>query len=99
MTLEELKLHLRITHSMEDGILSIYKDFAEAEIKDSVSTSPYRDESYFQDNKIYDRAVALLTAHYYENRIAYSDVQTYEMNDSTTSAIQKLRGSYPYENE
>jgi uncharacterized phage protein (predicted DNA packaging) len=99
MTLEQLKIHLRITHSMEDDLLSIYKGFAEAEIKDSVSTSPNRDESFFQDNPIYDRAVALLTAHYYENRIAYSDVQTYELSDATTSAIQKLRGSYPYENE
>lgn len=94
MELELLKKHLRVSHSMEDDLIRDYYDFAEAEIRDSVSTSPNRDESFFEDNKIYERAVVMLTAHYFEQRIAYSDVQLSEVNDSVTSAIQKLRGSY-----
>lgn len=99
MELSRLKKHLRVTHSMEDDLIQDYLEFAESEIKDSVSTSSTRDESFFEDNKIYERAVIMLTAHFYENRVAYSDIQLYEVNDSTTSSIQKLRGAYPYENE
>ncbi|OIJ29045.1 head-tail connector protein [Staphylococcus sp. LCT-H4] len=94
MELETLKKHLKVSHSMEDDVIKDYYDWAEAEIKDSVSTSPTRNESFFKDNKIYERACVMLTAHYFEQRIAYSDVQLSEVNDSVTSAIQKLRGSY-----
>lgn len=99
MTLEQLKLHMKVTSSFEDDVIKEYQLWAIDEIKDSVSTSPNRNESFFENNKIFDRAVVLLTTHYYENRVAYSDIQTYEVNDATTSAIQKLRGAYPYENE
>lgn len=99
MELSTLKKHLRIFHNSEDDLILDYLAMAEAEIKDSVSTSINRDESFFENNKVYDRAIIMLTAHYYENRVAYSDVQLYEVNASTTSAIQKLRGSYNYENE
>ncbi len=98
MELSTLKQHLRIFHNSEDDLILMYLGFAEAEIKDSVSTSPTRNESFFEDNVVFNRAVIMLTAHYYENRVAYSDIQTYEVNDSTTSAIQKLRGAY-YEGE
>lgn len=93
-----LKKHLRITHSMDDDLLLEYKTWAEAEIKDSVSTSSTRNELFFEDNNIFNRAVALLTGHYYENRVAYTDVQSFSVDDAVLSAIQKLRGAY-YESE
>ena len=98
MELELLKKHLKIFHASEDELIQEYYEWAEDEIKDSVSTSPTRNESFFEDNKIFERAVVMLTAHYYEQRVAYSDVQSVKVNDSTTSAIQKLRGAY-YEDE
>lgn len=94
MSLDTLKLHLKVSHSFEDDLIQQYYDWAQEEIKDSVSTSPNRNESFFEENKIYERAVVMLTAHYFEQRISYSDVQLSEVNDSVTSSIQKLRGSY-----
>ncbi|WP_204205870.1 head-tail connector protein [Mammaliicoccus sciuri] len=94
MELSKLKLHLRITHSVEDELLEVYKSWAEDEIKDSVSTSNTRNNDFFKNNKHYERAVALLTAFYYENRIAYSDTTQVSIPDGVLSAIQKLRGAY-----
>lgn len=94
MELSTLKLHLRITHSVEDELLDIYKGWAEDEVKDSVSTSPTLNNEFFENNKHYERAVALLTAFYYENRVAYSDTSQVSMPDGVLSAIQKMRGEY-----
>lgn len=94
MELETLKLHLRITHSVEDELLEVYKGWAEDEVKDSVSTSNTRNNEFFKNNKHYQRAVALLTAFYYENRIAYSETSQVSIPDGVLSAIQKLRGEY-----
>ena len=100
MTIEHLKLHLHITHNLEDSLLEVYQGWAESEIKDSVCLDDgQRDEAFFTDNKIFDKAVFLLTAYYYENRFAYSDVQFTATPDGVTGAIQKLRGAYPYESE
>ncbi|WP_239724555.1 head-tail connector protein [Mammaliicoccus sp. A-M4] len=94
MELETLKLHLRITHSGEDELLKEYKSWAEDDIKDSVSTSPTRNDEFFENNSHYKKAVAMLTAFYFENRLAYSDVAQVSMPDSVLSAIQKMRGAY-----
>lgn len=94
MSLDKLKLHLRITHNLEDDLLQEYQAWAEDDIKDSVCTDTNRNESFFEGNKIYDRAVVLMTAYYYENRLAYSDTQLYEMPNGVLNAIQKLRGAY-----
>lgn len=94
MELELLKKHLKIFHDSEDELILEYYEWSKDEIKDSVSTSSTRNESFFEDNKIFERAVVMLTAHFYEQRVAYSDIQSIEVNDSTTSAIQKLRGAY-----
>ncbi|MEB6233837.1 head-tail connector protein [Mammaliicoccus sciuri] len=94
MELSTLKLHLRITHSVEDELLEIYKGWAEDEVKDSVSTSSTRNNEFFENSKHYQRAVALLTAFYYENRVAYSDMSQVSMPDGVLSAIQKMRGEY-----
>ena len=99
MELETLKLHLRITHSVEDELLEVYKGWAEDEVKDSVSTSNTRNNEFFENNKHYQRAVALLTAFYYENRIAYSETTQVSMPDGVLSAIQKLRGAYDEQTE
>lgn len=99
MELDKLKLHMKIFHSIEDELIKEYQEWAEEEIKDSVCTDPNRNEDYFKNNKIYDRAVVLLTTFYYQNRIAYDNEQYYSMPDGVLGAIQKLRGSYHAKNE
>lgn len=98
MDLETLKLHMHVTHGMEDSLITTYQSWAESEIKDSVCADDViRDDEFFKDNKVFERAVFLLTAYYYENRFAYSDVQYRATPSGVTGAIQKLRGAYPYE--
>lgn len=98
MDLETLKLHLRVSHSMEDSLIEMYQEWAESEIKDSVYPDiETRDEEFFKDNKIFEKAVFLLTAFYYESRFAYSDVQYVATPIGVLGSIQKMRGAYPYE--
>lgn len=94
MDLVLLKKHLRVDHSFEDDLIAQYKLWAEEEIKDSVTTEPLRDELFFEANVHFERAVVLLTAFYYENRLAYDDRKLEESPVSVLSAIQKMRGSY-----
>jgi len=94
MELSELKLHLRVDHSFEDPLIQTYKEWAEAEVKDSVSTSFLRNETYFEDNPHFERAVVLLVAYYFENRIANTEKTLYNAPDGVLSAVQKLRAGY-----
>lgn len=98
MDLETLKLHLKVSHSMEDSLIEMYQAIAEEDIKQSVfPDTPTRNEEFFKDNKIFEYAVFLRTASMYENRFEYSDVQLVEVPRGVTNCIQKLRGAYPYE--
>lgn len=95
--LELMKMHLRVDSSFEDPVIRMYIGWAEADIKDSVSTEPFRNESFFDDNKIYDTAVFLQTTFYYENRLGLSERRlnnSLNAPDAVLSAVQKLRGSY-----
>ena len=94
MELEQLKQHIRVDHSFEDDLIFEYKKWAEAEIKDSVSTSGNRNESFFEDNPHYDRAVVLLTSHFFENRLPMVEVVVHNLPYGIMSAIHKLRGGY-----
>lgn len=94
MELQLLKTHLRIDHDFEDDLLLDYLSWAEAEIKDSVTTELLRDESFFVDNPHYKRALVLLVGHYFENRVGYAEKSLAEVPDGILSAVQKLRGSY-----
>nr|WGD57534.1 head-tail connector protein [Bacillus subtilis] len=59
MTLEELKLAMRIDHNFDDGFIEQLKDTAEDYIKDAVTLSPNRD-AFFQNNPKFDTAVMFL---------------------------------------
>ncbi|MCY8718438.1 head-tail connector protein [Bacillus sp. S10C12M] len=59
MTLEELKLAMRIDHNFDDGFIQRLKDTAEDYIKDAVTLSPNRD-AFFQNNPKFDTAVMFL---------------------------------------
>lgn len=97
MNLELLKKHLRVDHSFEDDLIFEYQSWAEEDIKDSVSIEPFRNELFFDGNPHFERAVALQTAFYYENRLGFGDRRidtSINAPDAVLSAIQKLRGSY-----
>lgn len=98
MDLEALKVHMHVTHNMEDDNIKRYMEWAESDIKDAVYPDDnMRDESFFENNKNYEKALYLLTSFYFESRIAYSDTQYVAMPNGVLGAIQKLRGAYPYE--
>lgn len=94
MNLSQLKLHLRVDHTFEDELIETYKSWAEAEVKDSVSTSIVRNDEFFEGNPHFERAVVLLVAYYFENRIANTEKALHNAPDAVLSAVQKLRGSY-----
>lgn len=94
MELSRMKKHLRVDHSFEDDLITDYQSWAEEEIKDSVSTEVLRNESFFEGNPHFERAVFLLTAHYFENRTAYAEKSLSYVPEGILSAVQKLRGSY-----
>lgn len=94
MELEKLKRHMRVDHDFEDALITDYQVWAESEVKDSVSTSDNRNEDYFKDNPHFDKAVTLLTTHYFENRLPQVEVNLYNLPFGVISAIQKMRGDY-----
>ena len=94
MELEQFKKHIRVDHSFEDDLIQEYRQWAEAEIKDSVTTAEDRDEKYFEGNPHYNRAVALLSSHYFENRLPMTDTTPHNLPYGIMSAIHKLRGGY-----
>lgn len=90
----ELKQHIRVDHGFEDTLIQTYMEWAEDEVKDSVSTSPSRNEAYFEQSKHYERAVVLLTGHFFENRLPMVETELKNLPFGITSAIHKLRGGY-----
>lgn len=94
MELEKVKKHIRVDHSFEDDLISEYTLWAESEIKDSVSTSKNRNEEYFNNSVHFERAVVLLTGHYFENRLPMTEVNFNNLPFGIMSAVHKLRGGY-----
>ncbi|AQL56418.1 head-tail connector protein [Abyssicoccus albus] len=94
MELQTIKGHLRIDHDFEDKEISHYIKWAESEVKDSVSTSKTRNEDFFVDNIHFEKAVTLLTSHYFENRLPQTNLTLSELPFGVISAIHKLRGDY-----
>lgn len=94
LPLDQVKKHVRVDHSFEDDLLETYIEWAESEVKDSVSTSENINDEYFTDNPHYERAVTLLTAHYFENRLPMSETRLNNLPYGVTSAVHKLRGGY-----
>lgn len=94
LSVPDVKKHIRVDHSFEDDQIGTYLEWAKAEVKDSVSTSETRNEAYFMDNMHYERAVTLLTAHFFENRLAMTELNLNNVPYGIVSAVHKLRGGY-----
>ncbi|MEC1613248.1 head-tail connector protein [Bacillus mojavensis] len=93
MTLEELKLAMRIDHNFDDGFIQKLKDTAEDYIKDAVTLSPNRD-AFFQNNPKFDTAVMFLVGAWYEQRVSSMDKALQEIPFGVTNFIQQFRGAY-----
>lgn len=94
MDLQTIKKHLRLTFDYDDDLLNEYIDWAEEEIRNTVSISEHRDNTYFIENPTYDRAVTLLVTHFYENRKPTTDRPQYNLIYGSKSAIFKLKTHY-----
>lgn len=99
MTTEEIKNYLRIDHTLDDNLIDNLYQSAREYVKNAIDVGV--DVETFAKYKLFERAALLLTAHWYENRLA--SVQT---GGSTTSIpygvtplIQQLRGQYYYDKE
>ncbi|QQB05859.1 head-tail connector protein [Macrococcoides caseolyticum] len=94
MNLQKIKQHMRVTYNFDDDLIQDYMDWAEEEIKNTVSSSDTREEEFFVDNATYDRAVAFLVTHFYENRKSTTEKPQYNLIFGAKSAIMKLKIQY-----
>ncbi|AXN35446.1 phage gp6-like head-tail connector protein [Latilactobacillus curvatus] len=72
MTTEEIKNYLRIDHTLDDDLVDNLYQSGQEYIKNAIDVTA--DIKIFDKYKLFDRAALLLTAHWYENRLA--SVQT-----------------------
>ncbi|MGV0031427.1 head-tail connector protein [Latilactobacillus curvatus] len=99
MTTEEIKNYLRIDHTLDDNLIDNLYQSAREYVKNAIDVGV--DVETFAKYKLFERAALLLTAHWYENRLA--SVQTGGGTTSipygVTPLIQQLRGQYYYDKE
>ncbi|MBU7478659.1 MULTISPECIES: head-tail connector protein [Lactiplantibacillus] len=83
VTVDDIKLSLRIDVTEDDPMIKSYLDAAEDYVQTAVSTN--EDVSMY---KQYDFAVSLLTQFWYQNRVTDMTKTPYQV----VSMIQQLRG-------
>jgi len=100
MDLEKMKLFLKVDHDFEDELIATYIDWAKADIIHSVTTEKAVNMDFFKGNRQFEKAVVLLTSHFFENRIPFTEKRrVIEYPYGVLDAIQKLRGSYESVND
>lgn len=99
MTTEEIKNYLRIDHTLDDDLVNNLYQSAREYVKNAIDVTA--NIRIFDKYTLFERAALLLTAHWYENRLA--SVQTGGGTTSipygVTPLIQQLRGQYYYDKE
>ncbi|MGG4040665.1 head-tail connector protein [Bacillus smithii] len=88
MDLTTLKTYLRIDHDFDDAILTMLQSYAEEYIVNAVDS----ENLAYKENVLFDFAVTLLVGHWYEQRIASTDVALQEIPFGVTPLINQLRG-------
>lgn len=83
VSVDDIKLSLRIDVTEDDPMIKSYLDAAKGYVQTAVSTN--RDVSMY---KQYDFAVSLLTQFWYQNRVTDMTKTPYQV----VSMIQQLRG-------
>lgn len=95
LSLERIKSHLRVPHDLDDDDIKDYIEFAKNDVIEAVYDS-YNNKIKFDEvekDSNFKKAVIMLTAFYYENRLTISEVNQHETPFSVTHAIQNLRAN------
>lgn len=85
---------LNLDDDEDDALLSAYVASADAFVRGSITDD---DEFYTSDDAIkslFDLAVTSLAGTYYQQRLAISQTQAYQVDLTTRSVIAQLRGRY-----
>ena len=93
LDLYTIKNHLRIPHNLEDEVILDYIEFAKNDVTEAVydATDVNVNTEGLENDPSFKRAVIMLTAYYYENRLTISEINMHESPFSVTHAIQTLR--------
>lgn len=94
VSLDNLKISLRIDSTADDDLLKGYILAATNYIKNAIGTD---DDKFYADNNIsslVDVATIALASGYYTFRTSLSLVQAFPIDLATNSIIAQLRGSY-----
>lgn len=93
--LERVKGHLRIPHDLEDEQINDFLTFAKSDVIEAVydGYDPNLNKDKLELDPTFQKAVIMLTAFYYENRLTISEVTQIETPFSVTHAIQSLRAN------
>jgi len=100
MNIEEVKKHLRVIDNFEDDVIQMYLEWSEDKVKDAITNEPSLYIEFFNNNTHYQRAVILLTAHYFNNRLPLSDRPQYNLTFGLRDALSHLNANFLiYKNE
>lgn|SRR5690625_2563967 len=93
--LERIKGYLRIPHDLEDEQISDFLTFAKSDVIEAVydGYDDNLDKNKLELDPSFQKAVIMLTAFYYENRLTISEVIQSEAPFSVIHAIQNLRAN------
>lgn len=93
--LDFVKRHLKVTHSLEDELISDYIEWSTDAIVEAVHDkySGSLDMEKLKSDTTFKRALVLLTTFYYENRLTITEVNQSESPFGVLSAIQSLRAN------
>lgn len=94
MELETIKRHLRVIDNFEDDTILMCLEWSEEKVKDAITNDPLLYEEFFDNNTHYQRAVILLTAHYFNNRLPLSDKPQYNLTFGFRDALSHLQANF-----
>lgn len=90
----EVRDLLSLDDGEDDQLLSSYVASADAYVRGAITDDDDFYSSSDEIKSLFDLAVTSLAGTYYQNRLALSQVQTYEVDLTTKSVIAQLRGRY-----
>ncbi|AAK79854.1 putative phage protein (predicted DNA packaging) [Clostridium acetobutylicum] len=93
VTLDQLKLSLRIDTSDDDTLLTLFMQTASDYIKGSIGNGV---TGFYDSNPRFDTALILLTDHYYKTRSATDETDLKKVPFGVTTLILQLKGDYLY---
>lgn len=102
VTLDDLKLNLRIDGNEDDTILQTELNAAVSFVKNAICGGDSDTDAFFERVDVaplFNNAVLALASTYYENRASVTEIQTYTVDAPVNSIIGTLRGMYEVSEE